>query len=88
MVNLSIENLHKEFLINWNRQDVEGMAPLFSDNERNSIHGCDKPKWNLEISLFQNAPAEFHGRPELVEQMTKELSELLTNDDVPRHSNL
>ena len=29
------------------------------------------------ISLFQNTPAQFHGRPELVEQMTKELSELL-----------
>ncbi len=29
------------------------------------------------ISLFQNTPAQFHGRPELVEEMTKELSELL-----------
>jgi len=31
-------------------------------------------KW--KISLFQNTPAQFHGRPELVEQMTKELNEL------------
>ena len=29
------------------------------------------------ISLFQNTPAQFDGRPELVDQMTKELSELL-----------
>lgn len=32
---------------------------------------------NWQISLFQNTPAQFHGRPELVEKMTKELSELL-----------
>ncbi|MBY9080221.1 SgcJ/EcaC family oxidoreductase [Paenibacillus sp. HN-1] len=30
-----------------------------------------------QIRLFQNTPAQFHGRPELVEQMTQELSEVL-----------
>jgi hypothetical protein len=25
------------------------------------------------IVLFQNTPAQFHGRPELVEEMTREL---------------
>lgn len=30
------------------------------------------------IQLFQNTPAQFHGRPELVEKMTEELRELLT----------
>lgn len=30
------------------------------------------------ILLFQNTPAQFHGRPELVEQMTEELRQLLT----------
>lgn len=29
------------------------------------------------IELFQNTPAQFHGRPELVEEMTKELRQLL-----------
>ena len=29
------------------------------------------------IALFQNTPAKFHGRPELVAAMTKELSALL-----------
>ncbi len=29
------------------------------------------------IALFQNTPAQFHGRPELVQQMTEELRELL-----------
>lgn len=32
---------------------------------------------NWKITLFQNTPAQFHGRPELVEEMTKELSELI-----------
>ncbi|UFJ41722.1 SgcJ/EcaC family oxidoreductase [Brevibacillus humidisoli] len=33
-------------------------------------------KWRIQ--LFQNTPAQFHGRPELVEQMTEELRALLT----------
>ena len=28
---------------------------------------------NWRIQLFQNTPAQFHGRPELVERMTEEL---------------
>ncbi|WP_181350339.1 SgcJ/EcaC family oxidoreductase [Thalassobacillus sp. CUG 92003] len=28
---------------------------------------------NWEIELFQNTPAQYHGRPELVEQMTEDL---------------
>lgn len=32
-------------------------------------------KWN--VALFQNTPAQFHGRPDLVEQMTEELRQLL-----------
>jgi uncharacterized protein (TIGR02246 family) len=31
--------------------------------------------WRIE--LFQNTPAQFHGRPELVEQMTEELRRLI-----------
>lgn len=30
-----------------------------------------------QIELFQNTPAVFHGRPELVDKMTEELRELL-----------
>jgi uncharacterized protein (TIGR02246 family) len=33
-------------------------------------------KWQIE--LFQNTPAQFHGRPELVEEMTEDLRQLLT----------
>lgn len=32
---------------------------------------------NWRIQLFQNTPAQFHGRPELVEQMTEELRQQL-----------
>lgn len=35
-------------------------------------------KWNIE--LFQNTPAEFHGRPELHEQLTSELQEVYDNN--------
>ena len=30
-----------------------------------------------KIALFQNTPAQFHGRPQLVQGMTKKLSALL-----------
>jgi uncharacterized protein (TIGR02246 family) len=36
---------------------------------------CDG-QWR--IVLFQNTPAQFHGRPELVQQMTDELRQLLS----------
>ncbi len=32
---------------------------------------------NWRIELFQTTPAQFHGRPELVQQMTQELRQLL-----------
>lgn len=32
-------------------------------------------KW--QVQLFQNTPAQFHGRPELVERMTEELRTVL-----------
>jgi uncharacterized protein (TIGR02246 family) len=32
-------------------------------------------KWG--VALFQNTPAQFHGRPELVQKMTEELKEVL-----------
>ncbi|MEH7502170.1 SgcJ/EcaC family oxidoreductase [Neobacillus drentensis] len=36
-----------------------------------------KSEGNWRIHLFQNTPAQFHGRPEVVQQMTEELRELL-----------
>jgi len=36
-----------------------------------------KKEEDWRIQLFQNTPAQFHGRPELGEQMTAELSQLV-----------
>jgi uncharacterized protein (TIGR02246 family) len=36
-------------------------------------------KWR--IALFQNTPAQFHGRPELVEQLTEELRQLSRDEE-------
>lgn len=36
-----------------------------------------KIEGNWRIQLFQNTPAQFHGRPELVERMTEELRRLI-----------
>ena len=34
---------------------------------------AEKQDGEWRIVLFQNTPAQFHGRPELVEEMTREL---------------
>jgi len=38
------------------------------------VAGNTDHRWQIE--LFQNTPAQFHGRPELVEQMTEELKKV------------
>ena len=61
---------------------IVGMVPA-DKNELNSatnaIQSLIAIKQNdlWKISLFQNTPAQFHGRPELVDAMTKELSKLI-----------
>jgi uncharacterized protein (TIGR02246 family) len=60
---------------------VVGMVPPDGSDlmpERNAhqtvIAARDGSEWR--IVLFQNTPAEFHGRPELVDRLTKELREV------------
>ena len=45
----------------------------------NSIQSLVAVKYagTWRIALFQNTPAQFHGRPELVQQLTEELRQLL-----------
>ncbi|WP_221567531.1 SgcJ/EcaC family oxidoreductase [Alkalihalobacillus sp. TS-13] len=57
---------------------IAGMVPPGGSDinpEVNTHHTLivvhDNHNWHIE--LFQNTPAQFHGRPELVEQMTDEL---------------
>ena len=45
-----------------------------------ATHGRDGA--DARIALFQNTPAAFHGRPELAEQLTAELTEVLRSGDI------
>jgi uncharacterized protein (TIGR02246 family) len=60
---------------------IVGMVPPGKEDINPSTNAIQsliavKQDGNWRISLFQNTPAQFHGRPELVAEMTKELSEL------------
>jgi uncharacterized protein (TIGR02246 family) len=61
---------------------IAGMVPIGKTDlspELNTHHTLVAVKEGESwlIKLFQNTPAQFHGRPELVEKMTKELKELV-----------
>lgn len=61
---------------------IVGMVPPGKtelNSATNAIQSLIAVKQNdlWKISLFQNTPAQFHRRPELVESMTKELSKLI-----------
>ncbi len=62
---------------------IAGMVPIGKadlEPKLNTHHTMvakkQQEKWR--IVLFQNTPAQFHGRPELVEQMTEELAQLIS----------
>lgn len=61
---------------------IAGMVPIGQSkinpnvNSHHTLVAVKKDgKWLIE--LFQNTPAQFHGRPEFVEKMTEELQNLL-----------
>ena len=61
---------------------IAGMAPPEQTDINPSVNThhtliVQEIDGNWGIKLFQNTPAQFHGRPELVEQMTDELRQLL-----------
>jgi len=61
---------------------VAGMVPpggKYINPEVNVIQSLVAIKENKawRISLFQNTPAQFHGRPELAEALTRELQDLV-----------
>lgn len=62
---------------------VVGMVPPGQTNinpATNAIQSLVAAKVDGEwkIALFQNTPAQFHGRPDLAEQLTQELRQLLS----------
>ncbi|WP_043932866.1 SgcJ/EcaC family oxidoreductase [Bacillus sp. EB01] len=59
---------------------IAGMVPTGGDDLKPELNAHqtmvakrDTGIWKIE--LFQNTPAQFHGRPELVEEMTAELKQ-------------
>jgi uncharacterized protein (TIGR02246 family) len=61
---------------------IAGMVPPGTDDIAPQINAHQTVVATVEngawmIELFQNTPAQFHGRPELVDAMTEELRELL-----------
>ncbi|MEH7178102.1 SgcJ/EcaC family oxidoreductase [Neobacillus vireti] len=61
---------------------IAGMVPPKSNDINPNVNTHHtlivvKKDGTWRIQLFQNTPAQFHGRPELVEQMTEELRALL-----------
>ncbi len=63
---------------------ISGMVPPGktdiepATNAHQTLVAVKKGGSDWRIELFQNTPpAQFHGRPELVEEMTEELSQLL-----------
>lgn len=63
-------------------QAITGLVPAGKDDlepKTNAIQTmvAEKEEDEWHIALFQNTPAQFHGRPELAEDMTRELREKL-----------
>ena len=61
---------------------IVGMVPPGKDTINPSTNAIQsliavKNEGNWKIALFQNTPAQFHGRPQLVEKMTGQLSMLI-----------
>jgi uncharacterized protein (TIGR02246 family) len=53
-----------------------GKSKLLPDRNAHQTVVAVKREREWRIVLFQNTPAQFHGRPELVEQMTAELQQV------------
>jgi uncharacterized protein (TIGR02246 family) len=61
---------------------VAGMVPPGQSDIEPAVNAVQtlvaaKHDGQWRIALFQNTPAQFHGKPELVQQLTEELRQLL-----------
>lgn len=61
---------------------IAGMIPTGKSDIEPAVNAYQtlvavKRNGNWQIELFQNTPAQFHGRPELVAEMTEELRQQL-----------
>lgn len=65
---------------------VVGMVPSGQSDLNPAVNAIQslvamKGKDEWRITLFQNTPAQFHGRPDLADALTQELRQLLSPDD-------
>lgn len=51
-----------------------------SPSSARSARWDPRPGGHFKIEVFQNTPAAYHGRPDLAEQLTEELTEVLQAD--------
>ena len=63
-------------------QSVVGMVPPDKDELNPAVNAIQSlvvvgQEPNLKVALLQNTPAAFHGRPELAQQLTSELTAVL-----------
>jgi uncharacterized protein (TIGR02246 family) len=61
---------------------VAGMVPAGQTDLNPAVNAVQslvaaKSMGRWRIALFQNTPAQFHGRPELAQKLTEELRKLL-----------
>ena len=62
---------------------VAGLVPPGQSNLNPAVNAIQtlvatKANTQWRVALFQNTPAQFHGRPELAQQLTDELRQLLS----------
>lgn len=63
-------------------QAIAGMIPLGKTDIDSTVNAHQtlvavKKDRSWHVELFQNTPAQFHGSPELVKQMTEELKQVI-----------
>jgi uncharacterized protein (TIGR02246 family) len=60
-----VRDIYKQLLEGWNNRDAEAMCEPFAED--GELIGYDGSQ------VSGNTPAQFHGRPHLVQEMTDEL---------------
>ena len=73
----------------WLLRAVVGMVPPGQSDINPAVNAIQiliavKIQDDFKIALFQNTPAQFHGRPDLSEQLTKELRTVLHNSKISK----
>ena len=73
----------------WLLRAVAGMVPPGQSDINPAVNVIQtliavKVHDDFKIVLFQNTPAQFHGRPDLADQLTKELRTVLHNSKISK----